>query len=62
MGAKFVPEMHDIGKLINDDAIQAALDIPSVVELVFPLLGSCSVHAIIVEEHRCQEILCSSFR
>jgi hypothetical protein len=33
MSGNFVPEMHDIGKLINNDAIQAALDIPLVVEL-----------------------------
>jgi hypothetical protein len=33
MSENFVPEMHDIGKLINSDAIQAALDIPLVVEL-----------------------------
>jgi hypothetical protein len=33
MSENFVPEMHDIGKLINNDAIQAALDIPLVVEL-----------------------------
>jgi len=28
MGENFVPEMHDIEKLINSDAIQAALEAP----------------------------------